>query len=45
MHDGSHGVIRKQKPYTNDMIKKGCEVVIDFVKGKFEGQIKQIESY
>lgn len=43
MHDGSHGVIRKQKPYTNDMIKKGCEVVIDFVKGKFEGQIKQIE--
>ena len=43
IHDGSHGVIRKQKPYTNDMIKKGCEVVIGFVKQKFVGQIEQIE--
>jgi hypothetical protein len=44
MHDASHGVIRQQKAYTNEMIKKGCEVVIDFIRIKYEGQIKQIES-
>lgn len=44
MHDASHGVIRQQKAYTNEMIKKGCEVVIEFVKINYEGQIKQIES-
>ena len=44
MHDASHGVIRQQKAYTNEMITKGCEVVIEFINGKYEGQIKQIES-
>ena len=43
MHDASHGVIRQQKAYTNEMIKKGCEVVIEFVKINYSGQIKQIE--
>ena len=44
IHDASHGVIRQQKAYTNEMIINGCKVVIDFMKKKFEGQIKQIES-
>lgn len=44
MHDGSHGVIRMQNAYTDEMIKKGCETVIDFVNSKYEGQINQIES-
>jgi len=44
MHDGSHGIIRQQKAYTDEMMKEGCKAVIDFVKKKFEGQIKQIES-
>ena len=44
MHDASHGVIRQQKAYTNEMITKGCEVVVEFITGKYEGQIKQIES-
>ncbi|MCW3084223.1 MAG: hypothetical protein JWP12_1589 [Bacteroidetes bacterium] len=44
MHDGSHGVIRKQTAYTDEMIKKGCGVVIDFVKSKYAGQIIQIEA-
>lgn len=42
MHDSSHGIVRVQKPYTNDMIKSGCEAVIDFINGKYEGQLKQI---
>ncbi len=42
MHDGSHGVIRQQIAYTDEMIQKGCEVVIDFISSKFEGQINQI---
>jgi len=43
MHDGSHGIIRQQVAYTDDMIKKGCDVIVAFVKDKFEGQILQIE--
>lgn len=43
IHDSSHGIIRQQKAYTDEMIINGCKVVIEFVKRKFEGQIKQIE--
>lgn len=28
---------------TDEMITKGCNVVIEFIRGKYEGQIKQIE--
>lgn len=44
MHDGSHGVIRQQIAYTDEMIQKGCEVVISFINSKFEGQINQIKA-
>lgn len=44
VQDGSHGIIRKQIAYTDEMITKGCKVVIEFIRGKYEGQIKQIES-
>ncbi|QCE42873.1 AAA family ATPase [Psychroserpens sp. NJDZ02] len=43
MHDASHGSIRQQMPYNDEMIKKGCTAVIDFVNSKFEGQINQIK--
>jgi len=42
MHDSSHGIVRVQKPYTEDMIKAGCDAVISFINGRYEGQIKQI---
>ncbi|TCN61045.1 hypothetical protein D0809_03970 [Flavobacterium circumlabens] len=42
MHDGSHGVIRLQKPYTDQMIKGGCDVVANYVLKDFAGQIKII---
>ena len=42
MHDSSHGIIRNQIPYTDEMIIKGCVEVINFVKMKFEGQIEHI---
>ena len=44
MHDGSHGVIRQQIAYTDEMIQKGCDVVINFINSKFEGQINQIKA-
>ena len=44
MHDGSHGVIRQQTAYTDEMIQKGCDVVINFINSKFEGQINQIKA-
>lgn len=43
MHDVSHGSIRQQMPYNEEMINKGCKAVIDFVYSKFEGQINQIK--
>ncbi|MBD1263231.1 AAA family ATPase [Maribacter polysiphoniae] len=42
MHDASHGGLRNQKAYTDEMIREGCAVVIEFVKTKFKGQINQI---
>ncbi|KIQ21321.1 hypothetical protein RT99_10925 [Flavobacterium sp. MEB061] len=44
MHDGSHGVLRLQKPYTDQMIKGACKVVSDYVLKDFAGQIKIITS-
>ncbi|TGV00579.1 AAA family ATPase [Flavivirga rizhaonensis] len=44
MHDGSHGNIRQQMPYNEEMIQKGCVAVIDFINSKFEGQINQIKA-
>lgn len=40
--DSSHGILRIEKAYTDEMIKEGCEVVIDFIKMKYFGQIEQI---
>ncbi len=40
VHDNSHGNYRTQRPFTEDMITKGCKKVIAIVEGKFTGQIK-----
>ena len=40
MHDGSHGGIRLQKAYTDEMIKAACDVVVNYVSKDFAGQIK-----
>lgn len=42
MHDSSHGMIRMDKAYTEDMIRRGCEAVVCFVERKFEGQIDHV---
>lgn len=42
MHDGSHGMIRTDKAYTDDMIQRGCEAVVKFIENKFEGQIAHV---
>jgi hypothetical protein len=42
MHDGSHGGIRLQKAYTDQMIKTACEIVINYISKDFSGQINLI---
>lgn len=44
MHDGSHGVLRLQKAYTDPMVKSACEVVSNYVLKDFAGQIKIISN-
>jgi hypothetical protein len=44
MHDGSHGGIRLQKAYTEEMVKSACEVVLNFIEKDFKGQIKILEN-
>ncbi len=41
--DLSHGALRMQEPYTDDVIIEACKTVIDFVKSKYQGQIEAIE--
>lgn len=43
MHDNSHGNIRNQIAYTDEMIVSGCKQVIKIISSKFEGQIKVME--
>lgn len=42
MQDESHGMIRTDQAYTDDMIRRGCEAVIVFVENKFKGQISHV---
>ena len=42
MHDGSHGGIRIQKAYTDEMVKSACEVIVNYISKDFSGQIKLI---
>lgn len=43
VHDNSHGNYRTQRPFTNDMIIKGCQKTIEVVSSKFNGQIEVIK--
>lgn len=40
MHDGSHGTIRLEKAYTDEMIKSACTVVTGYIRKHYSGQIK-----
>ena len=44
MHDGSHGGIRLQKAFTEEMVISACRVVKNFIEKDFSGQIKIIQS-
>lgn len=41
--DLSHGKIRKQMPFTDDILIMACNVVIDFINSKYKGQIDAIK--
>lgn len=38
--DLSHGGIRKQPPYTDDMLKEACKTIYNFMNSKYAGQIE-----
>jgi ABC-type lipopolysaccharide export system ATPase subunit len=42
MHDGSHGAIRTDKPFSQEIIQRGCEAVIKFIDNKFQGQVEHV---
>ena len=42
IQDNSHGSIRSQKAYTDDLIKQGCEVVIYYLGMNLKGQLNNI---
>jgi len=40
IHDNSHGNYRENRPYSEDMIIRGCQKVIGIIENKFDGQIE-----
>lgn len=44
VHDNSHGNYRTQRPFTSDMITKGCKKTIEVINSKFDGQIEVIKN-
>lgn len=43
INDLSHGNIRNQKAYTDDMIRSGCVALIDYINTEYGGQLKRIK--
>jgi len=44
VQDGSHGRVRQHKAYTEDMMKNGCKIIIEFIEKRYKGQIDKINS-
>jgi wobble nucleotide-excising tRNase len=42
--DLSHGNIRKQQPFSADVLIAACKAVVDFMKSKYQGQIDAVSS-
>jgi len=40
--DLSHGGIRIQQPFSAEVLVAACKTVVDFMKSKYEGQVKAI---
>lgn len=43
IHDSSHGSIRTQTPYTNEMIQTGCALIIEYLKKNHSGQVEVLK--
>lgn len=41
--DLSHGKIRMQMPFSNEVLKNACNIVVDFLNSKYKGQIDAIK--
>ncbi|OPX93593.1 MAG: hypothetical protein A4E53_00236 [Pelotomaculum sp. PtaB.Bin104] len=42
--DSSHGNVRNQPPYSNEVITEACKVVVEFMTSNYKGQIDAIQS-
>ena len=40
IHDNSHGNYRENRPYSEDMIIRGCKKITEIIQNKFDGQIE-----
>ena len=44
IEDLSHGGLREEKGYTEEMLIDACNVVIEFITKKYPGQITEIQN-
>lgn len=43
IEDQSHGGLREERGYTDEMLIETCKTVIKFINNKYPGQIEEIE--
>ena len=43
--DSSHGNVRNQPPYSNEVITEACKVVVEFMTSNYKGQIDAINRF
>lgn len=44
INDHSHGAIRMNNGYTEEILEKACQTVVSFINSKYPGQIEEIKS-
>jgi hypothetical protein len=44
IHDSSHGGIRSQRAYTPEMVKAGCELIIEYLEKNYTGQVELLKT-
>jgi hypothetical protein len=44
INDCSHGIIRNQKAYTDEMVVTGCKALIDYINDHYKGQLSKMKA-
>ena len=43
--DLSHGNVRMERPYSDDVLRQACKTVISFIDSRYPGQLKNVRSF